>query len=182
MDLLGTQLKDRFLWLDGDSTIEPNAIADMVLSGLKLKRGVYVSDVDDDIRRFNSISDYQLEVKTENRDFNFDWNIPVEYKEMNLRKLILKKLSEEVEKNDELTEEDIEIRLNRIDDELELYYKTNLNMLLRTAIFVIDTFRQKGVVWGVGRGSACSSYILYLIGVHDIDSVYYELDVSDFLR
>lgn len=177
-----TVLKDRVLWFDGDSTIEPDIIADMVLRGMKLKRGIYVSEVTDEIEQFNLISDYQLEKKEHNRPFSFDWNIPEKYKTMNIRRFLLKRLEAEVAKNDRLTEDAIDERLARIDEELELYYTNNLNMLLRTTIFIIDTFREKNVVWGVGRGSACSSYILYLIGIHDIDSVHYDLDISDFIR
>lgn len=177
-----TELKDRILWFDGDSTVEPDAIADMVLRGMKLKKGIYVAEVTDDIKQFNNISDYQLEVKTENRPFNFDWNIPESYLTLNLRKFLLKKLEEEVARNPSLTDEDVEIRIQRIDDEIERYYQSNLNFLLRTTLYIIDTFKEQNIVWGVGRGSACSSYILYLIGIHDIDSVFYELDITDFLR
>jgi DNA polymerase III alpha subunit len=42
--------------------------------------------------------------------------------------------------------------------------------------------RDKGVVWGVGRGSSVASYVLYLIGIHKIDSLYYDLDIAEFLR
>jgi DNA polymerase III alpha subunit len=37
-------------------------------------------------------------------------------------------------------------------------------------------------VWGVGRGSSVSSYVLYLLNVHRIDSIKYNLDYQDFLR
>lgn len=177
-----TVLNDRVLWFDGDSTIEPDGIADMVLRGMKLKSGVYVSEVTDEIDQFNLISDYQLGEKTENRPFMFDWNIPEKYKTMNVRKFLLKKLETEVARNEALTADDIDERLTRIDDEIERYNISNLNLLLRATIYIIDTFREKNIVWGVGRGSACSSYILYLIGIHDIDSVYYDLDIGDFLR
>jgi DNA polymerase III alpha subunit len=42
--------------------------------------------------------------------------------------------------------------------------------------------REKNIVWGVGRGSSVASYVLYLLGVHKIDSIYYDLDVEEFLR
>jgi len=38
------------------------------------------------------------------------------------------------------------------------------------------------VIWGVGRGSSVASYVLYLLGVHRIDSMFYDLDVAEFLR
>lgn len=177
-----TQLKDRTLWFDGDSTIEPDIIADMVLKGMSLKKGICVSEVTDEIAQFNQISDYQLEEKTENRPLSFDWKIPERYMTMNLRKFLLERLESEVERNPSLSDSDIEIRLERIDDEIERYYQSNLNALLRTTVYIVDVFKEKNIVWGVGRGSACSSYILYLIGIHDIDSVFYDLDIGDFLR
>lgn len=177
-----TILNDRVLWFDGDSTIEPDVIADMVLKGMSLKRGIFVSEVTEEIEKFNQISDYQLEEKVQNRPLRFDWNIPEKYQTMNLRTFLLKKLESEVDRNEALSAEDIDLRIERIDDELDRYYKSNSNLLLRTTVFIIDTFREKNIVWGVGRGSACSSYILYLIGIHDIDSVHYDLDISDFLR
>jgi DNA polymerase III alpha subunit len=38
------------------------------------------------------------------------------------------------------------------------------------------------MIWGVGRGSSVASYVLYLLGVHRIDSMFYDLDPSEFLR
>lgn len=154
----------------------------MVLKGMKLKKGIAVSEMTDEIHQYNRIAEHPLSVKTANRPFNFDWNIPEKYLSMNLRRFVLKALHREVSRVDDLSDEDIETRIERVERELEMYYQHNLHLLLRTVIYIIDTFREKNIVWGVGRGSACSSYILYLIGVHDIDSVKYELDIEDFLR
>jgi DNA polymerase III alpha subunit len=177
-----TKLKDRVLWFDGDSTVEPDTIADMVLLGMNLKRGIYVAEETDDIKQFNSISDIPLTVKTENRKLDFDWDIPEKYITLKLMPFLLGKLEKEIKSNKTFTDNDIEARITRVEDELEKYYKCNLNFLLRAAIYIVDIFREKNVVWGVGRGSACGSYILYLIGIHDIDSVYFDLDAGDFLR
>lgn len=179
---LKSELNDRVLWFDGDSTLNSDDIADMVLKGIKLKTGICVAEITDEIEQFNKISDYQLKVKTEVRPFDYSWNIPEKYLNMNLRRFLLKKLDIEVGENDSLTDEDIEERISRIDEELDRYYESNLNFLLRTTIYIVDVFKEKNIVWGVGRGSSCSSYILYLIGIHDIDSVKYDLDIKDFLR
>jgi DNA polymerase III alpha subunit len=48
--------------------------------------------------------------------------------------------------------------------------------------YVVDTLRANNVVWGVGRGSSVASYVLFIIGVHKIDSVKYDLDWREFLR
>ena len=42
--------------------------------------------------------------------------------------------------------------------------------------------RKNRVLWGVGRGSRVASYVLYLIGVHRVDSLYYDLPIDEFLK
>ena len=54
--------------------------------------------------------------------------------------------------------------------------------VLRFMVYMIDTMRKNNIVWGVGRGSSVSSYILYLIGVHKVDSIKFELNIEEFLR
>jgi len=54
--------------------------------------------------------------------------------------------------------------------------------LLKWMKYFVDTCRTNRVVWGVGRGSSVASYVLYLIGVHRIDSMKYNLDWQEFLR
>ena len=54
--------------------------------------------------------------------------------------------------------------------------------LLRYMIYLVDFMRENNIVWGVGRGSSVASYVLYLIGVHRIDSIQYDLDWREFLR
>jgi len=46
----------------------------------------------------------------------------------------------------------------------------------------VDVMHDNRVIWGVGRGSSVASYVLYLLGVHRIDSMYYDLDAGEFLR
>jgi DNA polymerase III alpha subunit len=42
--------------------------------------------------------------------------------------------------------------------------------------------RANNIVWGVGRGSSVASYVLFLIGIHKVDSLYYDLPIEEFLR
>jgi DNA polymerase III alpha subunit len=65
---------------------------------------------------------------------------------------------------------------------LLLYQERDLFNLLRYLKYTIDTFRKNNIVWGVGRGSSVASYCLFLLGVHKIDSMYYDLDIAEFLR
>jgi DNA polymerase III alpha subunit len=77
---------------------------------------------------------------------------------------------------------DDEAKLQRVGHELLLYVERDLIPLLQYLKYLVDTMRVNKIVWGVGRGSSVSSYVLFLIGVHRIDSLYYSLDVEEFLK
>jgi len=72
--------------------------------------------------------------------------------------------------------------LQRVGQEMLLYQERDLFNLLRYLKFLVDVMRENQLIWGVGRGSSVSSHVLYLLGVHRIDSLYYQLDVTEFLR
>ena len=97
------------------------------------------------------------------------WYMPKEYKELDIAEYILSLCKTEAE-------------LQRVGQELLLYQERNLFDLLKFLKYLVDTLRQNNIVWGVGRGSSVSSYVLYLLGVHKIDSMYYDLDISEFLK
>jgi DNA polymerase III alpha subunit len=63
-----------------------------------------------------------------------------------------------------------------------MYKERNLYSLLRYMVYLVDTMRQHKIVWGVGRGSSVSSYVLFLIGIHKVDSLQYQLDIGEFLK
>lgn len=70
----------------------------------------------------------------------------------------------------------------RVSKELELFIKHDMIELLDFLKYLVDTMREKNIIWGVGRGSSVASYVLYLIGVHKIDSLKYNLDIGEFLK
>lgn len=70
----------------------------------------------------------------------------------------------------------------RVDEEMDLYEERGLVPLLQTMICLVEHFRANKVVWGVGRGSSVASYVLYMIGVHKIDSMRFGLSIREFLK
>lgn len=72
--------------------------------------------------------------------------------------------------------------LDRVEVELKLFEQYNMTMVLRTMKYIVDTLREHQVVWGVGRGSSVASFCLYLIGVHKIHSIKYNLPLDEFFR
>jgi DNA polymerase III alpha subunit len=72
--------------------------------------------------------------------------------------------------------------VERFSQEWELFSRKGMFLLLRVLIGIINTLTKNSVPWGPGRGSSTSSYILFLIGLHNVDSVLYDVDVTDFIR
>jgi len=70
----------------------------------------------------------------------------------------------------------------RVKDEYSEFQRRKMVPLLRWLKYLVDTCRRNNIVWGVGRGSSVSSFVLFLIGVHKIDPIKYGLDWKDFLR
>lgn len=97
------------------------------------------------------------------------WYMPDSYKEMDIAEHVLSLCKTEAE-------------LQRCGEELLLYMERDLFNLLRYMVYLVDTMELNNVIWGVGRGSSVSSYVLYLLKVHRIDSMFYKLDPSEFLR
>ena len=97
------------------------------------------------------------------------WYMPSEYNEMDIAAWILDQC-------------DTDAKLQRVAQELLLYQERDLFPLLRYLKYFVDTMRKNSVVWGVGRGSSVASYVLFLIGIHRIDSLYYDLDIKEFLK
>jgi DNA polymerase III alpha subunit len=97
------------------------------------------------------------------------WHMPPEYLELDIAQHVLDLCSTEAE-------------LQRVGQELLLFQERNLFNLLRYLKYFVDTMRAHNVVWGLGRGSSVASYVLYLLGVHKINSLYYDLPIEEFLK
>lgn len=179
----GTSLTDRILWYDGSSSFEPQALYDLILSGKQLGDNVFTTELTQEIIQFNQlVPDNKIRTKIELDEISTDWIIPDEYKSIDLTKYLLTLLLDEIDKKDSFTKEDIDERLSRITEEIALFDEFGLNEILQAVIYIVDEFRKNDVVWGTGRGSSCCSYCLYLIGLHDVDSVKYNLDLKEFFR
>lgn len=98
-----------------------------------------------------------------------NWFMPGEYRQMDIAEYVLKLCN---------TPE----QLQRVGQELLMYQERNLFDLLRYLKYLVDVMRANKVIWGVGRGSSVASYVLFLLGVHRIDSIFYDLDPGEFLR
>ena len=71
---------------------------------------------------------------------------------------------------------------SRAEEELAAFKARNMIDILRWLKYFVETCEKEGIVWGIGRGSSVASYVLFLIGVHSVDSIKYNLDWQEFLR
>jgi len=115
------------------------------------------------------LTNIDIPVEDYDRALQSDWYMPDEYKNMN----VVEHIQALAVTNEEQ---------KRVDTELELYVKYGLLNVLKFLVYLIDTMRKNNIVWGVGRGSSVSSYVLYLLGVHKVNSIKYGLDITDFLK
>lgn len=97
------------------------------------------------------------------------WFMPQEYTEMDIAKWVLDHCKDQAE-------------LQRAGEELLLYQERDMFMLLRYLKYLVDTMKEHNIVWGVGRGSSVASFVLFKIGVHRINSLYWDIPISEFLK
>lgn len=156
-------------------------LINMIYSGNIDKCHVVLCDPNDDVDRFNAAMEAQglptlqkyIPIDVDQKTFDgvcqSEWFMPDEYKDLDVVRFI---------NNRELTHKQRE----RVHEELQAFAERGMIPLLRYMCYLVDFMRENNIVWGVGRGSSVASYVLYLIGVHRIDSIKYNLDWREFLR
>jgi DNA polymerase III alpha subunit len=98
-----------------------------------------------------------------------NWHMPEKYYQINVLEWLLERCQNDEE------------RL-RVQMEYDLFEKKKFVRVLQFLIYFVDTLRANNIVWGVGRGSSVASFCLFLIGVHKINPLLYNLDITEFLR
>lgn len=125
----------------------------------------------DDVPSFVRYNDLVEQMPTEEFDHKNQqtWFMPNSYQQLDIAEHVLGLCQTNAE-------------LQRCGQELMLYQERDLFDLLRYLKYLVDVMTQHRLIWGVGRGSSVASYVLYKLGVHRIDSLYYDLDPGEFLR
>lgn len=177
---ISLDLKDRILWFDGDSSMSSERMAELLLSGKSIEH-IYPLEIDKSVKQYNLYTNSSLHIKENANIPSPSFNIPEEFKNLNLKKFFYGKLKNIVETED-LSLDDIEKRIARINLEISLFDKYKIVDLIKCIIYIVHVFESNNVVWGTGRGSSCACYCLYLAGLHEVDSVLYDLDLNEFFR
>ena len=142
--------------------------------------GVYVNNVElyNNARLINADRIPQLDILTHDKFDSVelfdkanqvDWFMPKDAVHENLIEMLYGKCTTQEQRD-------------RVNQELELFIQHNMLDVLYYCKYLVDTMRENKILWGVGRGSSVASYVLYLIGIHKIDSLKYDLDITEFLK
>tara|TARA_R110000772_G_scaffold37159_5_gene88501 strand:+ start:3566 stop:4093 length:528 start_codon:yes stop_codon:yes gene_type:complete len=165
--------------------VDENDLVAMMLKDIS--PSIVTSNDIDAIRGYNemcSMYGYNTTIDAEQPDPTGDkynatlaanWFMPDTYKNISVELFLLDKLEQRGYTPDSAHSQ-------RTREEYSEYEARGLVPLLKYMIYLVDTMRENNVVWGVGRGSSVASYVLYLIGVHRIDSIKHNLDIKEFFR
>jgi len=121
-----------------------------------------------DLPIINTAPDRESLEEFDNKNIN-NWHMPEKYYQINVLEWLLDKCQNQEEKD-------------RVEMEYKLFEKKQFLKVLQFLMYFVDTLRANNVVWGVGRGSSVASFCLFLIGVHKINPLLYNLDITEFLR
>jgi DNA polymerase III alpha subunit len=118
---------------------------------------------------YNELAMQAVTVEDFDHENQSRWLMPDEYKNLDIAEHVLSLCESEA-------------ALQRVGEELLLYQARDLFDLLRYLKFLVNIMQENNLIWGVGRGSSVASYVLYLLKIHRIDSLHYNLDIAEFLR
>lgn len=161
----------------GQQIYSENDLCDIILSDpTKKLNNVFTEeiinldqDIVNDLPKLIKYNDPKLSVTEFDEMNQSNWYLPNEYKEFDIAKWVLDQCSSPEE-------------LQRAGSELLLFQEKNMFILLKYLKYLVDTMRKLNIVWGVGRGSSVASFVLFLIGVHKINSLYYDLPIEEFIK
>ena len=145
---------------------------------------IRVTHTSDDVELFNQHvveADKLRETAVEPVNIPMHWNLPEPHFSMNLRETIVARSVERLKTlgyTPELDEKAV-VRIQAEFDEIE---RRGMTQFMKTIIYVLDTFRKQDIVWGVGRGSSCACYILFILGLHVVDCVKLDVPMEEFFH
>lgn len=119
--------------------------------------------------RFNKSSIENHEKQLSEPHFSEKFFTPEEYYSIDLKDFFYKKVRTDKERT-------------RIDEELLLFDASGNTEFLRYLIYLGDVIKEHKIVIGVGRGSSVGVFLLFLIGLHKVNSLQYGLEYTDFFK
>lgn len=181
---LTTELKDRRLRFDGVNIVHPDDVAFFLSQGLKPDMIQTIAD-SEEIEEFNiQVSPEEAIIRYDpNAPFSVDltWRVPDEYLAIDLADYFIEKLEARMVELG-YSDAEFEAAAERVGVELMQVEERGMEEFMQTVIYILDKFRETDQVWGVGRGSSCACYLLFLAGLHVVDCVRMDVSSEEFFH
>ena len=169
-------LDNRLIDKEGNVVYFPQALVELLYRG-EIPAEVLYPTNDKDVELFNQFAyenfdevRYSLpkELKSIEERKN-KWFYPEIYDKINLEDYFLNLCHTDIEKD-------------RVKLEIKLFLEKGMEKFLRFCIFMSSKIKENNWVVGVGRGSSVASYCLYLLKIHLVNSIQYNLNIKEFLK
>ena len=169
-------LKNRVLDKQGNIVYFPDALIELLYKDVDIN-DVYFTEDNDDVKLFNQYAyenfdgkEFKNPTKLKTlEERKHDWFYPKSYDEIVLEDYFLNLCNNDIEKD-------------RVKLELKMFLERDMEKFLRFCIYFSDMIKENNWVVGCGRGSSVASYCLYLLKIHLVDSIKYNLDIKEFLK
>lgn len=103
------------------------------------------------------------------KELQKQWFIPEPFASADIRSILLESVTTQQQ-------------IDRVNLELAEFEAKNCMKVLNFLLYLVSIVEDNKIVMGVGRGSSIACYCLYLLGVHMIDSLAWDLDPSEFFK
>ena len=171
------ELEDRKIFDDGTVVLGEHAAVEVLYAGKALDDSWMKASEDVDLHNHSiRMLDSTMRMlhtadgpMLGDRNWYQEWNTPEQYASMDMTEFCISRCSNDAE-------------IERACEELVMFAERDMIPVLRHLVWMVDDMRSRGVVWGVGRGSSVSSFVLHLIGINRINPLQYDLDIGEFLK
>ncbi len=170
------KLNHREIDENGKVVYEVDGLIDILLNGGRIPSDINF-ETNDETRLYNKYSKLfgsekqlrNVSRQTTHEQNQDNWFMPKKYIELDLDDYFSKLITTPKE-------------VDRVAMELKRWEEKKFTNVLKFCIYFMDYVKENDIIIGVGRGSSCSSYLLFLIGLHRVDSIKYDLDITEFLK
>lgn len=174
---MNTVLNDRILWHSGISETSTANIPSLCVKHKMLPADFLITEASEDVSLFNEV--YPLhKIKTSPVETAFHTEFLLT-ESFDLFDLVVERFF--ANNVDGLLASDITIRYDRIEQEFDLIKQYELEDYIKSVYIIAQQLRERNIVWA-GRGSSCACYTLYILGIHNIDSVQFNIPYTEFFR
>lgn len=166
--------RNRILKKNGTSIVSVSDYCSFLVEETEWKKGLAIVDEDEaqavkDIYNINILADLENDDINDNQEINININ---EKKET-----IIDRVFHSIRRKEDDSD------LERIEYELDFFLSKNEYIdLLFQLIKVVDKMKKSSkIVWN-GRGSTCSSYVLFLLEIHSIDALKWNIPFNELTK